>query len=69
MDYPSCVSKISEEPMRPMANLFVMFFAEPNTEWLDGCLALGLVETGHDYSDQALALPFATNKPGISCRG
>lgn len=57
---------------RPVANLFVMIGAEPNTGWLDGCLTLdakGFVETGRDEAGQALASPYATTKPGIFAVG
>jgi len=57
---------------RPVANLFVMIGAEPNTEWLGGCLTLdakGFIVTGRDESGQALASPFATTKPGIFAVG
>lgn len=55
-----------EESAHPIANLFVMIGAAPNTEWLDGCLGLddnGFVKTGSEIS------PFATNKPGIFAVG
>ena len=56
----------------PIANLFLMIGAEPNTGWLDGCLTLdakGFVGTGHDGAHQALASPFATTKPGVFAVG
>jgi thioredoxin reductase (NADPH) len=64
--------KTGEQTTRAIANLFVMIGAEPNTEWLYGCLALdakGFVETGHDEHGQALASPFATTRPGIFAVG
>jgi thioredoxin reductase (NADPH) len=57
---------------RPIANLFLMIGAEPNTEWLNGCLALdakGFVRTGRDAEDKALASPFATTTAGIFAVG
>ena len=57
---------------RAVAGLFTMIGAEPNTEWLDGCLPLdakGFVVTGQDESGQALASPFATTRPGIYAIG
>jgi len=57
---------------RPIGNVFVMIGAEPNTEWLDGCLALddkGFVRTGQDASGRALASPFATTTPGVFAVG
>jgi thioredoxin reductase (NADPH) len=61
-----------QSTLKPIANLFVMIGAEPNTEWLAGCLALdqkGFVETGRDESGRALASPFATTRPGIFAVG
>jgi thioredoxin reductase (NADPH) len=57
---------------RKVANLFVMIGAEPNTEWLAGCLTLddkGFAVTGRDDHGQALASPFATTQPGIFAVG
>jgi thioredoxin reductase (NADPH) len=62
----------ADRTARPVANLFVMIGAEPNTEWLDSCLALdpkGFVQTGRDSAGQALASPFATTTPGIFAVG
>jgi thioredoxin reductase (NADPH) len=56
----------------PIANLFLMIGAEPNTEWLNGCLTLdakGFVRTGRDAEGKALASPFATTKAGIFAVG
>jgi thioredoxin reductase (NADPH) len=56
----------------PIANLFLMIGAEPNTEWLDGCLRLdakGFVETGRDAEEKALSSPYATSKAGIFAVG
>jgi len=55
-----------------VGNLFVMIGAEPNTEWLEGCLALdskGFIRTGVDASGRALASPFATTRSGIFAVG
>lgn len=55
-----------------IANLFLMIGAQPNTEWLEGCLALdakGFIRTGADEKGQALASPFSTSKPGIFAVG
>jgi thioredoxin reductase (NADPH) len=57
---------------RAIANLFVMIGAEPNTEWLGGCLALdarGFVRTGSDEEGRALGSPFVTSRPGIFAVG
>jgi thioredoxin reductase (NADPH) len=64
--------KNAEITSRPMANLFVMIGADPNTEWLNGCLSLdakGFVETGREADGMALASPFATTKPGVFAAG
>ncbi len=61
-----------ESRAHPIANLFLMIGAEPNTEWLNGCLALdakGFVRTGRDSEDKALASQFATTTPGIFAVG
>jgi thioredoxin reductase (NADPH) len=55
-----------------IASLFVMIGAEPNTEWLRGCLDLdpkGFVRTGQDADGRALASPFATTTPGVYAVG
>ena len=56
----------------PIANLFLMIGAAPNTDWLAGCLALdpqGFVPTGQDAQGQALASPYATTLPGVFAVG
>lgn len=61
-----------ERTRRAIGNLFVMIGAEPNTEWLHGCLALddkGFVVTGRDAAGMALPSPYATSKPGIYAVG
>jgi thioredoxin reductase (NADPH) len=53
---------------RPVANLFVMIGAQPNTEWLRDCLALddkGFVATGKDSEGNVLSSPYATTRPGV----
>ncbi len=57
---------------RAIGGLFVMIGAEPNTEWLEGCLALdrgGFVVTGVDGDGRQLASPYATSRPGIFAVG
>ncbi len=52
--------------------LFVMIGAEPNTEWLGGCLALddkGFVVAGRDEAGMALSSPYATSRPGVFAVG
>ncbi|NEU13874.1 FAD-dependent oxidoreductase [Methylobacterium sp. BTF04] len=55
-----------------ISNLFVMIGADPNTGWLDGCLALdakGFVRTGESHDGRAAASPYATTRPGIYAVG
>jgi len=64
--------RTGESETRDIANLFVMIGAMPNTDWLDGCVPLdrgGFVITGRDGSGQALASPYATERPGIFAVG
>jgi thioredoxin reductase (NADPH) len=52
-------------------NLFVMIGAEPNTDWLGGCLELdghGFVCTGLS-SDDMTRHPYASSKPGVFAVG
>jgi thioredoxin reductase (NADPH) len=71
-----------ERHTRPISHLFVMTGADPNTRWLDGCLALDektFVKTGTDLLPDELAtarwpLPRApylmeTSIPGVFCVG
>jgi thioredoxin reductase (NADPH) len=61
-----------ESETRNIANLFVMIGAEPNTEWLDGCVPRdrgGFVITGRDSAGQALPSPYQTERPGIFAVG
>ena len=53
-------------------NLFVMIGAEPNTDWLEGCLPLdekGFVRTGRGADGKGLDSPFATSVPGVFAVG
>jgi thioredoxin reductase (NADPH) len=62
--------KSGKEQRHPIGNMFVMIGAEPNTDWLDGCLALddrGFVHTGADAPGATSA--YATSKPGIFAIG
>ena len=55
-----------------IGNVFLMIGAEPNTEWLGGCLALdakGFVKTGAGEDGMALASPYATTRPGLFAIG
>ncbi|RDJ00300.1 FAD-binding protein [Dyella solisilvae] len=57
---------------RAVGNMFVMIGAEPNTDWLQGCLALddhGFVLTGRCAQGNLLESPYATTLPGIYAVG
>jgi thioredoxin reductase (NADPH) len=61
-----------ESETRSIGALFVMIGAEPNTDWLRGCLPLdrqGFVLTGQDGDGRALPSQFATTRPGIYAVG
>jgi thioredoxin reductase (NADPH) len=61
-----------ESTTRDVGNVFVMIGAIPNTDWLDGCVALdrgGFVVTGRDGQGMALPSPYATERPGIFAVG
>lgn len=64
--------KTGASETRHVGSVFVMIGAEPNTEWLDGCLDLdqrGFVMTGQDAAGRALESPFATTTAGIFAVG
>ena len=60
-----------------MRHLFLFIGADPNTAWLDGCVATdakGFVLTGDDFIDEAkgygrAALPLETSRPGVFAIG
>jgi thioredoxin reductase (NADPH) len=57
---------------RKIANMFVMIGAEPNTDWLNGCLDLdskGFIKTGVAADGEAPASPFETSRRGIYAVG
>jgi thioredoxin reductase (NADPH) len=57
---------------RVIGNVFVMIGAEPNTDWLQGCLELDekrFVRTGSDKSGRSLASPYVTTRPGVFAVG
>ena len=61
-----------DSQVHDISNVFVMIGAEPNTEWLNGCLerdAKGFVKTGKDEQGMALASPYATTRPGVFAVG
>jgi thioredoxin reductase (NADPH) len=61
-----------ESQTHSIGNVFVMIGAEPNTDWLDGCLDLdakGFIQTGKDADGKTLASPYATTRPGIFAVG
>ncbi|WP_375773624.1 FAD-dependent oxidoreductase [Archangium gephyra] len=62
----------SEVSTHRIGNVFVMIGAEPNTEWLHGCLELdskGFVKTGYGAGGHPLASPYETTRPGIYAVG
>ncbi len=64
--------KSGAETVNAVRNLFVMIGAEPNTDWLEGCLPLdgkGFVRTGRGADGRGLDSPFATQIPGIFAVG
>ena len=64
--------RTGESQTRVIGNVFVMIGAEPNTEWLAGCLDLdnkGFVRTGQNGDGQTAPSPFATSRPGIYAVG
>jgi thioredoxin reductase (NADPH) len=61
-----------ERVTMPIANMFVMVGAEPNTDWLCGCLQLdpkGFVSTGSNVEGQSATTIYATSRPGIFAVG
>jgi thioredoxin reductase (NADPH) len=61
-----------KEIVLPISNLFLMIGAEPNTEWLNGCVALDekrFVETNHILSGEKTTPPYATSIRGIFAVG
>ncbi|WP_395665079.1 FAD-dependent oxidoreductase [Methylocella sp.] len=57
---------------REIGALFVMIGAEPNTDWLGGCLALddkGFVLTGAQARCGATDAPYAASRPGVFAVG
>jgi thioredoxin reductase (NADPH) len=75
-------TKGAERETRDIGNVFLMTGAEPNTRWLEGCVALdakGFVRTGIDLGAEDLAAagwalaraPYLleTSKPGVFAAG
>jgi len=60
------------ETVHPTSNLFLMIGAVPNTDWLNGCVAVdakGFVKTGHVVDGKAPISPYETSVPGIFAVG
>ena len=58
--------------IKNISNLLVMIGAQPNTDWLDGCLELdrtGFVKTGYDAKGDLLRSVYATTLPGVYAVG
>ena len=61
-----------ERVTHDVGNLFVMIGADPNTEWLDGCLDLdskGFVLTGQQLVHPTPGSPYASSRTGIFAVG
>ncbi|RYX95046.1 MAG: cyclic nucleotide-binding domain-containing protein [Comamonadaceae bacterium] len=61
-----------EAATRKVSAIFVMIGAEPNTEWLDGCVDLDskrFVPTGKAADGATLPSPYATTRPGLFAIG
>jgi thioredoxin reductase (NADPH) len=57
---------------RDVGNVFLMIGADPNTDWLNGCLELdeqGFIRTGHTDGTGAVVSPYQTTLPGIFAVG
>ena len=57
---------------RRVGGLFVMIGADPNTEWLEGCVPTdgkGFIVTGKADDGSALTSPYATIWPGVFAVG
>jgi thioredoxin reductase (NADPH) len=52
---------------KAIGNIFVMIGAEPNTDWLKGCLTLD--EKGFVVTGEGSASPFSTSRPGVFAVG
>ncbi len=64
--------KTGTEERHRVSNVFVMIGAEPNTEWLGGCLDLddkGFVVSGGDALGTSAGSSYATSKRGIFAVG
>ncbi|MCS0503257.1 FAD-dependent oxidoreductase [Ancylobacter mangrovi] len=60
------------ETERQVSNLFQMIGAEPNSDWLSGCVALddkGFVKTGYVHDDRVGVAQHATSIPGVFAVG
>jgi len=57
---------------KSIANVFVMTGAEPNTDWLRGCIdmdARGFIETGANIAESKPNSPYSTALPGVFAVG
>jgi thioredoxin reductase (NADPH) len=73
LDGVTWINRATDEEKRvSVGSIFVMIGAEPNTDWLRGCLDLdrkGFVKTGVDGDGNPSASPYATTLPGIFAVG
>jgi thioredoxin reductase (NADPH) len=61
-----------ETTKHAISNLFVMIGAEPNTEWLAGCVELdekGFIVTGHSRDGVSPISPYTTTREGVFAVG
>ncbi len=55
-----------------VGNVFLMIGADPNSDWLNGCLELdaqGFIRTGHTDGAATLVSPYQTTLPGVFAVG
>jgi thioredoxin reductase (NADPH) len=67
-----CWREKESETTHPTSNLFLMIGAQPNTCWLDGCVALdqhGFIETGYFNTGIMPMSPYSASVPGIFAVG
>jgi thioredoxin reductase (NADPH) len=60
------------ETTHPATNLFLMIGAQPNTDWLNGCVVLdqhGFVDTGRVTTGMMPVSPYSASIPGIFAVG
>lgn len=64
--------RTGQSETKNISNIFMMIGAEPNTEWLNGCVKLdksGFIETGIMAGILTSGSPFETSAPGVFAVG